>query len=239
MHRKLFAVLLCLTVIAIAALIIVSHFQNVYRFNCIYSVTLLHGEPENVSISNFRLIVPYPLFTGMKLHAASPLQVWYQIVSTPYGKFVQITVTKIDLIPPAQPSLKNSRHNAPPRYGTVVKSLLGMGVKRVSSKPLNELYAKCSLSYIKNATQNRNQTNMITESYYSHQVRQVPVFVSYSTKPDTVIQLDITLTKVYRSSTGAGWRDSYTASLKLKGPQNGWFNATVYETITAELQKKD
>lgn len=86
MHRKLFAVLLCLTVIAIAALIIVSHFQNVYRFNCIYSVTLLYGEPENVSISNFRLIVPYPLFTRMKLHAASPLQVWYQIVSTPYGK---------------------------------------------------------------------------------------------------------------------------------------------------------
>ena len=81
---------------------------------------------------------------------------------------------------------------------------------------------------------------MITESYYSRQVRQVPVFVSYSTKPDTVIQLDISLiTKVYRSSTGAGWRDCYTASLKLKGPQNGWFNATVYETRTAELQKKD
>ncbi len=239
MQKKLLAILLC-SILAVIGLIAVSHFRSTYSFSCGYTVSFWYGGQKNASLSDFRLMVPCPPVIA-KLHTARCCR--YRTVSTPYGKYIQITAAKIDMVPPVLSSPGNSSHSA--LYSPVVKFLLDTGVKRVSSRPLNELCAKCSLPVIKNVAQNRtlNRTSqaysIVPVSSRMYRVGRIPVFVSYRTDPDTVIHLDISLTRTRGPSSGAKWGDDYSASLTLKGSQNGWFNATVYRIEIHYFMKKD
>ena len=240
MQKKLLAILLC-SILAVIGLIAVTHFRSTYSFSCDYTVSFWYGGQKNASLYDVRLMVPCPPVIA-KLHPARCCR--YRTVSTPYGKYIQITAAKIDIVPPSSPG--NSSHSA--LYGPVEKFLLDTGVKRVSSRPLNELCTKCSLPVIKNGAQNRtlNRTLNRTSQVYSivpvgriYRVGRIPVFVSYRTDPDTVIHLDISLTRTSGPSSGAKWGDDYSASLTLKGSQNGWFNATVYRIEIHYPMKRD
>ncbi len=242
MQKKLLVILLC-SILAVIGLIAVSHFRSTYSFSCYYTVSFWYGGQKNASLSDIRLMVPCPPVIA-KLHPARCCR--YRTVSTPYGKYIQITAAKIDMVPPVLSSPENSSHSA--LYGPVEKFLLDTGVKRVSSRPLNELYTKCSLPVIKNVAQNKtlNRTLNRTSQTYgivpvsrTYRVRRIPVFVSYRTDPDTVIHLDISLTRTSGPSSGAKWGDDYSASLTLKGSQNGWLNATVYRREIHYIMKKD
>jgi len=227
--RKILAVIL-LVVVVVIGLIVGLHSRNVYRFSYNYDVSLSYGGQKNATVSNVKLIVPYP-FSGLYASGAHR----YQLTVKSHVKtkmMIQITATKIDFIP-IRLSPKNLSHSTlpSPRYGPVEKGLLHVSGGKSSSKPLNALFANCSLlPYVENTTQNQNRT--LAPGVL---IGQIPVFISYNTQPDTVIQLEISLTTQY-SSDGARFSDCYTGSLILKGSQNGWFNVPVYETKTVMLK---